>query len=489
MFGKTENSSSGANGAFKRSDRKAEAFFRHAETTADARNYDYSVELYINGLRHQPDNMRRHEELRDVAMRRKLAKGKKPGLMGVKAIGSSLVDKMLTSEKAASLDPTNYAAYVKFMEDAIAADANEDELNLGEVAYQAGLIALEMMGPVKNAKTWIKLRDNFHAILQYEKAIECCRRAVSLKPNDSTLLSDLKDLEAEKYAAKSSEQSEEGGGFRGNIKASEEQELQRAAQSTTSSGDALDRLIAARRAELEENPEDPDMVTKLVDALLKKEQADTEKEAIALLKQTAEQTGQYRFKVRAGDVAMRQFNRVIRQIRMKLKKEPNEELKQQLKQIMGQKLKFELKEYTDRVSHYPTDLSLKFELGKRQFLGRQFDDAIGSFQQAKDDPKNKAQAHYYLGKAYLEKGWSDEAIETLDDGIKLHPSTSDPLAKEMRYDKMLACMGVAENNNTLEMAQESERLASELLKTDINYKDIRAQRDRIRELVQKLKDG
>ncbi|MEM1211230.1 MAG: tetratricopeptide repeat protein [Planctomycetota bacterium] len=487
MFGKTEGSNS--SGAFKRSDRKAEAFFRHAETTADARNYDYCVELYISGLRHQPDNLRRHEELREVAMRRKLAKGKKPGLMGVKSVGPSQVDKMLTAEKAASLDPTNYSLYVKFMDEAAAAEAEEPELHLGEVAYRAGLIAMEMMGPVKNAKVWIKLRDNFHAIHQYDKAIECCRRAVSLKPNDSSLLGDLKDLEAEKYAAKSSEKSEEGDGFRGNIKGSEEQELQRAAQATTSSGDALDRLITARRSELEENPEDPDLVTKLVDALLKKEQAEPEKEAIALLKRTAEQSGQYRFKVRAGDVAMRQFNRVIRQLRAKLKKSPDDTLKQQLQQVMGQKLKFELKEYGDRVDHYPTDLTLKFELGKRQFMARQYDDAIGSFQQAKDDPKNKAQAHYYLGKAYLEKGWSDEAIETLDDGIKLHPATSDPLAKEMRYDKMIACVGVAESNQKTEMAEEAERLASELLKTDINYKDIRAQRDRIRELVQKLKDG
>ncbi|MEM6853880.1 MAG: hypothetical protein AAF593_05675, partial [Planctomycetota bacterium] len=66
--------------SFPRDPRKARKFFDHAETVAEAKNYDYAIEMYINGLRHDPDNMTRHEELLDVAKRRKVGGGKKAGL-------------------------------------------------------------------------------------------------------------------------------------------------------------------------------------------------------------------------------------------------------------------------------------------------------------------------------------------------------------------------------------------------------------------------
>lgn len=486
IFSKGGSSTDG----FKRSDRKAEAFFRHAETYADSRNYDAAISMYVDGLRHAPDNMEKHEELREVAMRRKVGGGKKPGMFGVKSVGDAPADKMLTAEKTASMDPTNPGLYVKVMEEAIAADRQEEEVNLGEVGYWAGNIAMEMMGQIKDPKQWIKLRDNFAALQQFDKAVECCKRAISLKPGDSNLMGELKELEAERYSHKSSEGSAEGGGFRGNLKDSDEQELARVAAGGGDAGDAFSRLVAARRAEWEEEPEDTDKLVKLVEALLKKEEDEPEREAIGLLKKAAEETGQYRYRVRAGDVQMRQINRHIRFLRNKMKKEGvDEESKAKLEQIMRQKLAFELKEYGDRVDHYPTDLGLKFELGKRQFLTKQFDDAISNFQQAKADPKNRAQSHYYLGKAYLHKEWSDEAVETLEEGIENYPHTDDALGKEMRYDLMLAYADAAEKNKNLEMSKKAERLGSELLRSDINFKDIRAQRDRLRDLSAKLSGG
>ena len=41
----------------KRDARKGARFFEHASAVADAGNYDYAIQLYIDGLRHDPDNM------------------------------------------------------------------------------------------------------------------------------------------------------------------------------------------------------------------------------------------------------------------------------------------------------------------------------------------------------------------------------------------------------------------------------------------------
>ncbi|MEM7680392.1 MAG: hypothetical protein AAF288_00395 [Planctomycetota bacterium] len=485
-------SSGKSKSTFQRSDKKAQAFFRHAETTAEARNYDYAVELYISGLRHQPDNMDRHEQLRDVAMRRKVSGGKPAGMMGVKAVGDAVADKMLTAEKKLALDPLNRSAMLEMMKAAVEAEAQDPDTHYGEVAYWVGALCLESNiqggdGKKPDFKTFLELRELFRQVESFDKAVEACKHAIRLKPNDRNLLQDLKDLEAEQYSHKSSTAAEGEGGFRANIQGSEEQALQQAALSSNQSGDAFEKLVSTRRAELEEDPEDLDKLTKLVEALLKKEASDTEREAVGLLERAYEQSGQYKFKVRAGDIKMRNSNRGLRKLRADLKASPdNAELKAKYENAVRKLLAFELREFAERVEKYPTDLGLKFDLGKRQFLAGQTDDAITSFQQAKAEPRRKTQALHFLGKAYLRKQWIDEAIETLSEGRDKHPRDDDALGKELRYDLMLAYLDQARKTRSTEQAQEARKLASEILQTDITYRDIRQRVDEVRALLDEL---
>lgn len=486
LFGKSSPAADG-NKAFSRSDRKADRFFEHAQTTADARNYDYSIECSINGLRHQPDNVNQLDKLREVSLRRKVGGGKKPGLMGVPSVGPSAVDKMLTALKVASFDPTNYKPYIEVMKLAIAADAEEEPANLAEVAYWAGCIALELNpASKKDLKAYTQIRDQFAEIAIYDKAVEACKRAIQLKPNDTNLLGELKNLEAQNYAANNT--SSEEGGFRKNIKDSEEQSLKQAELSMAAGGDAVTKLIEARRAEHEEEPEDLDKLQKLVDALVKTEKDDEEREAITLLLKAHELSGAYKYKVRAGDLTMKQMGRTLRLLANKLRKEPGHEpTKLQYTQVRKQRLAFELKEYGERAQQYPTDLAIKFELGKRQFMAGEIDDAIGTFQQAKNEPKTRSHSHLFLGKAYMHKKWLDEAIDTLSKGVELHPQSDDSLAKELRYDLMLAYQTSATDNKKLEHAEEARQLSSSLLQIDVKYKDIQDRVSQIKALLEELR--
>ena len=79
LFGKgksktADKSTAKKNGSknFKRDQRKASRFFEHASATADSRNYDYAIELYVSGLKFDPDNLDKHEALYEVAKRRKV---------------------------------------------------------------------------------------------------------------------------------------------------------------------------------------------------------------------------------------------------------------------------------------------------------------------------------------------------------------------------------------------------------------------------------
>ncbi|XAL98513.1 hypothetical protein OT109_13100 [Phycisphaeraceae bacterium D3-23] len=469
---------------FKRKLRSARTFFDHAETTADTKNYDYSIEMYIGGLRHDPDNLTRHEELHEIAKRRKVngGKPKKPN-----KIGPYTVDKMLQHEMAWALDPLNVKHMVKAMGYAVDADQEEgEEANLAEIAYWIGSLTIEYNAN-PNTKpdrgVYLKLIDLFERIQRYDKAVEACKRALHMKEDD-TLRTRLRDLEAELY----NQTSQESEGSKGMIKDAEEQ--QRIQDQLDTTGSHAEQLIAATRAEYEEEPEDTDRMQKYVDALLRPQDNARDKVASEVLLKAYEQTNQYRYKLKAGDVKIRTYNRVLRGLAEKVKA-GNEEAKPKYQELLKRRLVFEHQEFTERVKHYPTDLKLKFELGKRQFQGGQFDDAIGSFQQSKAEPKSRGYSHLYLGKCYIHKGWLDEAIDTLSQGIEQHPADDDTLGKELRYDKMVIHLDIAaaeggEKDAKLEHAKQAQALASHLLQTDINYRDIRDRMNAIKETIAKL---
>ncbi len=483
-------SKSSSEESFKRSPRKADSFFRHAETVADARNYPYAIECYINGLRHEPDSLERHEQLLDVAKRYKVGGGKPAGLKEkLQSLGSGDVDKMLQAEKLWAKDVTNTKLLVEVASHGADANEAEGQLDLGEVVFWAANMAMEQNAASKkpDKKTYVALKELFRRVGRWDKAVEATKRAIAVSGGDDNLLAELKDLEAERTMQEGKYGGGEEGDFRQNIKDSDEQKALAREKSTHGGGDANAQLIAQRRAEYEDAPEDTDKLTKLVDSLIRSEAIENENEAIKLLRGAHESTGQYRYRVRAGDIKMKQYNRVVRQLSEMAEAAPeDEEYQEKFAEAKKRRLAFEMQEYRDRVQNYPTDLSLKFELGKRLFLVGEFDEAIGMFQQAKADPKARAQSHLLLGRCYVHKQWLDEAIDTLRQGMEHHPDDSDRLGKELRYDLMDALARLAEKNSDAAAAKEAQGLASKLLQTDINYRDIKQRMDQIRTLGEKL---
>ena len=472
---------------FDRDPRKARRFFEHAQTVADSKNYDYAIDLYIDGLRHDPDNMDRHEELLEVAKRRKVSGGKKAGLRDkLKSIGSDRIAKMLDAEKIWAMDFADPSLMREFMKRAVDADDVEPELALGEVAHWIGSMAMDIPGLKPKSKDFIQLRDLFARIGQYNEAVEACKKALRLDMNNQNLMAELKDLEAEKYSANNRKKTDEGGDFRSNVK--DEEFVQESVKGNTRAVSAVDQAIAKRKAEYQEDPEDVDRLTKYVDALVKKETYDEEEKAMKLLGKAHQQTGQYRFKLRAGDIKMKQYAREIRDLKKNLEVAPDDDyFTGRLKETQAERLQFELDEYQERVKNYPTDLKLKFELGRRLFQTRQVDDAIAMLQQAKAEPKSRSHAHLLLGRAFLEKEWSDEAIDVLKQGIEAHPVGDDALGKELRYELLVAQLASAERSKKIDQAEEANKLASELLQADINYKDIRDRKNQANELLAKLR--
>src|SRR5688572_3230484 len=89
--------------------KKAEVFFERGKTVADSGQFEYAIEMYLQGLSIDPENVEAHQFLRDISFRRKAGGGKAMGMLEKMKIKSSKEEKqsMLNCEKLLAYDPGN----------------------------------------------------------------------------------------------------------------------------------------------------------------------------------------------------------------------------------------------------------------------------------------------------------------------------------------------------------------------------------------------
>ncbi len=504
FFSKTKQSDEGSGGASEKTaekkqkktkdkgivsdPRKARPWFERAKTVADTGNYDYAIECYISGLRFDADSVEKHESLADVALRRKVVgHGKPAGMIEQMKLsgGKTPLDKMLNAETLWAKDPLNATLMIKVMENAVKAE-------LGEVAFWIGCLILnpEKTGGKTKKDVYLKARDLFVELESFEQAVAACRLALQQEPTNMKLAKELHDLEAE-FTVQAGKFGQTDGGVATVTKDLDKQKELEAEDRIAGTADQQEELIARLRQDAEDNLDDIDLSIKYVKALVQTENIDYENTAVSTLEDMFERTGQYRFKVSIGDLKMKQMRRGIREASIAAKQAAEgpakDEAQERIKQLRSEQLAFELEEYTDRVKNYPTNLELKYELGIRQLLSGDHDAAIGSFQEAQGDPKNRSRALRYLGEAFARKEWFDEAIDTFHRGIEVHPYSDDRIALEMRYELMNSLEQKAARDTDVESAQEAADIASQIAQADFNYRDIQDAVKRIRTMVNELK--
>lgn len=470
---------------------KAKKFFEHAQTVADARNYDYAIDCYINGFRHDPANIVKLEQLYEVACRRKVANGKPASLMErMKPVFGSPLEKMLNAERIWAKDPLNLSLMVSFMAKAVDADAAEEEINLREVAFWIGSKVLEgnQSSRRPNISDLVRLRDLFTDVGAWEKAVETCKLAIDFASDSQKelLMDELKDLEAELSVQAQQQRGEEGrGSWEDNVKdLSTQRKLDSGDQVAKDEG-LVDKEIVALRESFNEDPQNEDTFRRFMKALITRGTETTEGEAMALLNKAYNDTNNYRYKVQASDVKMRQFNRKLRELKEKVA--TDDDAGKQYIAVRKEQAAFELAEFEDRVANYPTDMRFRFEYGRRLYDAKKTEEAIAQFQEAISDMKLRSVARQYLGLCYNQLQMFDEAIDSFRQAIAEHPSDDDKLGLELRYMLMDALTKKAVSEKALPIAEEALKLGSFILQKNIKYRDIRDRVSKLRTMVEKLR--
>ena len=436
-------------------------FFARAEQVAETGNWDFAIQLYLDGIRRDPGNVERgHHPLRKVSLTRKHTGGKGAGMMAKLMLkgGKDPLENLIKAEGVMAKEPGNVEAMLMVLRATTALDLDEAIPWIGRI-----LLESQKLAPRPNKRILIELATAFAAKELYIPALEAVDQAQKADPNDGDITKLVREYST-KYTLQKGKYGEEGD-FTKSVENLEKQKEQYREDALVQDKRHLESQLEKARAEYLESPAVPGKINVYVDALLKFEDDPHENQAIEVLNQGHQATGAYQFKMRIGDVRVRQRTRRIRLLKEAGK---DEEVLKERRALLA----FELEEYAERTVNYPTDLSLRYELGKRQYIAGKIDDAIGSLQRASNDPRRKLQAMLYLGRAFAKKGWLREAAQTYDEALKGD-------VPELRTKELLYELGsVLEKTDDLDGA---ESALSRLAQIDYQYKDVRDRLDKIRQ--------
>lgn len=467
--------------------KKARAWFKQAETKREQRDYDYAVECYILGLGFWPEAVEEgHQPLRSLAVQRAQAGGKKPGMMDSlkrSMTGKDAKKAMLNAEYLASKDPSN-GSYL----DGILKNAAKG-LFLDTLAWVAPLTFDSMKKDKKpntgRFKTFRQVladaSDAASAAGENAKAAFLLEQAVAsvdyllARGGDDALRDEQRDLSGRLTILKGKYSEAES--FRDSIQDADAQKVLHDEQRGKQGKETQQGVIDAARAEYEKDPSDSRALTKYIEALVRSEEAEYENQAIATLEQAHTDQKNYKLKSRADDIRIRQLTREARQAMAQAKKSGSDEDKQQARLLGQELLQLERKVYQERAEKYPTDLRIKYRLGRVLFAGGEYDAAIPVLQQAQGDPRSRLSARLLIGRSFFETGSFGQAREVLKEALDEHETPSDDMGKDLLY--WLARS--LEANGETEPAKEQY---GRLLRQDYNYANGEA-----RERLEALKSG
>ncbi|MEM7628105.1 MAG: tetratricopeptide repeat protein [Planctomycetota bacterium] len=488
-FGRKKSSGDGedaapANESF--SPVKAKTFFDRAQTVHQSTNYEYAMQLWLNGIGWDPTPvealdgfLRSADAFLNENPKAKLSKDFKSAL-SAKGLVRKYVDALLDF----GIKNTDTAAAVRSADYASQIGLREQSRKLGQHA-----LALAQQDKKQKKDTFVKLLDLFERAELYQLAAQAGDVACRIDQGDGELQVRVRNMMARATMNKGGFEDTSEGGFRKNIRDSGQQELLEAADKITKTDDVKAQLVAQAKADHEARPDDPAALEKYARALLDRGKPADELKAIALYTKGFQSTGQFRFRQRAGEINLKRAKRTVASLKAKADASPDDaELRAKYEQAAETLSKSQVDELTKQVEHYPTDLALKYELGKRLVERGRHDEAIEQFQLAQDDAKNRRGVLNSMGQAFMAlEGWEDAAVDTYRKALGDKVDDGSPEGLEIRYGLMQALYAKAQKSRDAESAEEADKLAAGIAIQQFSYREVREWREKVKALLAELK--
>jgi len=450
--------------------KKADVFFAQGKQKAETGNYDYAIEMFLAGLKIDPENVEAHNALREVSLKRKVSGGKPMGMMQARDHKTNTSDdkqNLLNAEKLLAYDPGNLDRMVTILQSAHRAGFFDTALWMGQILMKAN-----SEGRKPDFNKFIILKDVYKDIGRYTEAVHACQLALQIKPHDMDLATEAKNLAANKTMSDGKYLS--GKSFRDSIKDMEGQKKLMDQDKDIRTADSLMQAAVEAEEEYAADPNEPGKLTKLVEALVRTERPEQEARATAMLDDAYARTKQFRWRQMRGRILLGQLSRRERDMRQQIQQEPtNVDLKADYQTFLDKKVKTELEELTLWADAYPTDSTIRYQMAIRLFQTGRFDEAIPVFQHVRNDPKLKVDATIYLGRAFYEAQFLDEAADTLRTVIEEYPIKGDDKSKAVYYAYGLTL-------EAQQKYQDAVKAYSQVAMWDFKYKDVQERIKRLR---------
>jgi tetratricopeptide (TPR) repeat protein len=454
---------------------KSRAFFERAEEVASTDNFDYAIDLYLEGLRLSPDALEDgHAPLRRLALLRQGKGGKKPSMMEkMKRVkGKSPLDEMLNAEYLLAKDPD----HLPYAEDMLKAAVSGGYLRTAE--WLALLIFDANHSSNKpSLATYVMLKDMYVKMQMYTKAVAACQHALELKPNDAALRDELRDLCASMTMEKGKYGKTED--FRDSIRDKDSQEMLQHQDSMIKTVDYKKQAVEQARKKIRDGYATTTNILELANALFAMESSDSETEAMNVLENAYSQSKDFTYLKRMGEFRIKKLKNQIRQVHQQLRSKGDDPtLRQRLQELSQQLDKVEMEHFHECQRNYPTDLRFKYEYGRCLLKAQRYDEAIPLFQESQKDPRLKLASMDKIGVCFLLKGWLEDAVDIFQSALEHCVNKEGAIAKDIRYNLARAYESNGQGDKALDIYRK-------LAQTDFSYKDVGQRIDNLRKAGKK----
>jgi tetratricopeptide (TPR) repeat protein len=289
---------------------KAKLFFEKADEAAANYNFDYAIDLYLQGLRCNPDALQDgHLRLRELALSRQAKGGKKPSIMERMKYsrGKTPLEQLLNAEYLMARDPEHLPYIEAMLKAAVAGGYNQTVKWIADLLFAANNASEN-----PSAHAYLLLKDSYAAMGLWDRAIAACQHAAKIRPDDADIADEAKRLSAEMTVSRG--RYDEAGDFRKSIKNREEQEILQSQHGVVKTKDYRVLAADAARRAYEQNPQSSQSIFGLAGALADMRTDHAEEEAIRLLEDAYKKRQDFSFKEKAGLVRIGQVKRKIREV-------------------------------------------------------------------------------------------------------------------------------------------------------------------------------
>jgi len=374
--------------------------FKRGEEAFQKRNYDYARDLFLNIVTIEPDNEKARKSLFATCMQKnketggagkiKLAIMQGKVSMELAAAKNNVPKKIEIAQKYLCDDPMNSKVRT------VLAEALRSQNHWAGCASEAEMAVQADPKNIAAAKLLVESLVHLDRVTDAQKLLD---KIIVFAQEDRDLMRLQRDLAAKMTMSKGFEDAGKDG-FRSALKdADKAAELERASHLIVTEAD-LQAVVERHQAEMDAAPTDAKIPKKIGDLYAEKKKDYKEaREWYRRASKLAPQDTSLRDKV--DDCSFRVLDEEI-EAAVKTSDPKLPELK-------SNRLKFQVQSFQRRVADRPTDMGLRFDLGKAYYQTGENDKSIAEFQQSVKDPKRKRESHIFLGMAFQRKRLFDMA--------------------------------------------------------------------------------